>query len=113
MMTPPKPLPLARGSASSYGSALRCLAWAQRIHWPHENDSVLQEMVLNGTVRVRPMGSTVWWLDEELQQHWRALDGEALALRVFHAMSDKLDAQCGRALLSLARRAKQVLAEWR
>jgi len=39
---------------------------------------VLQEMVLNGTVRVRPMGSTVWWLDEELQQHWRALDGEAL-----------------------------------
>jgi len=43
----------------------------------------------------------------------QSLDGEALALRVFHAMSDKLDAQCGRALLSLARRAKQVLAEWR
>lgn len=43
----------------------------------------------------------------------QGLHGEALALRVFHAMSDKLDAQCRRAMLSLARRAKQVLAEWR
>ena len=43
----------------------------------------------------------------------QALDGEALTLRVFHAISNKLDAQCRRVLLSLARRAKQVLAEWR
>jgi len=43
----------------------------------------------------------------------QALSGEALALKVFHAMSDKLDVQCGHILLSLARRAKQVLAEWR
>lgn len=43
----------------------------------------------------------------------QTLNGEALALRVFHSMSDKLDEQCGRILLSLARRVKQVLAEWR
>ena len=43
----------------------------------------------------------------------RGLTGEAVALRVFHAISDKLDVQCGRILLSLARRVKQVLAEWR
>lgn len=43
----------------------------------------------------------------------QALNGEALALRVFHSISDKLDEQCGRILLSLARRVKQVLAEWR
>ncbi len=42
----------------------------------------------------------------------RGLTGEAVALRVFHAISDKLDVQCGRILLSLARRLKQVLAEW-
>lgn len=43
----------------------------------------------------------------------QALNGEALALRVFHSISDKLDVQSGRILLSLARRVKQVLAEWR
>ena len=42
----------------------------------------------------------------------QALNAEALALRVFHSISDKLDVQCGRILLSLARRVKQVLAEW-
>lgn len=40
------------------------------------------------------------------------LTDEAVALRVFHALSDKLDEQCGRFLSSLARRVKQVLAEW-
>ena len=40
------------------------------------------------------------------------LSGEAVTLRVFHAMSEKLDVQCRRMLLSLARRVKQVLAEW-
>lgn len=43
----------------------------------------------------------------------QALNGEALALRVFHSMSDKLESLCGRILLSLGRRVKQVLAEWR
>lgn len=41
------------------------------------------------------------------------LSGEAVALRVFHAVSDSLDEQCERLLASLARRVKQVLAEWR
>lgn len=41
------------------------------------------------------------------------LSGEAVALRVFHALSDSLDEQCERLLASLARRVKQVLAEWR
>jgi hypothetical protein len=43
----------------------------------------------------------------------QALHGEALALRVFHSKSAALEAQCGRILRSLARRVKQVLAEWR
>lgn len=42
-----------------------------------------------------------------------ALSGEAVTLRVVHAISGKLDAQCKRILLSLARRLKQLLAEWR
>lgn len=41
------------------------------------------------------------------------LAGEAVVLRVFHALSDSLEEQCGRVLASLARRVKQVLAEWR
>lgn len=43
----------------------------------------------------------------------QALNAEAIALRVFHSISDKLDAQCGCILHSFARRVKQVLAEWR
>lgn len=43
----------------------------------------------------------------------QALHGEALALRVLHSISDELDAQCEGILRSLARRVKQVLAEWR
>lgn len=43
----------------------------------------------------------------------QAVDGEALALWVFHALSARLDAECERILRSLARRMKQVLSEWR
>lgn len=42
-----------------------------------------------------------------------SLVGEAVALKVLHAMTDRLDEQCERLLASLARRVKQVLAEWR
>lgn len=41
------------------------------------------------------------------------LAGEPVVLRVFHALSGRLEEQCGRVLASLARRVKQVLAEWR
>lgn len=41
------------------------------------------------------------------------LAGEAIVLRVFHALSGSLEEQCGRVLASLARRLKQALAEWR
>lgn len=43
----------------------------------------------------------------------RGLDGEAVLLRVFHALSGKLEAGAERTIESLARRVKQVLAEWR
>lgn len=39
--------------------------------------------------------------------------GEALMLRVFHAISGKLEARSGQVILSLARRVNQVLGEWR
>jgi len=42
-----------------------------------------------------------------------SLVGEAIVLRVFHAISDKLDNKCALVLASLARRIRQVLAEWR
>lgn len=41
------------------------------------------------------------------------LVGEATALHVFHAVSEKLENQCCSILASLARRIRQVLAEWR
>ncbi|MBI3935967.1 MAG: CRISPR-associated endonuclease Cas1 [Betaproteobacteria bacterium] len=41
------------------------------------------------------------------------LSGEAVALRVFHAQSERLEEQCDRFFALLARRVKQVLAEWR
>ena len=74
------------------------------VHWGGTAVNLLDDLARLLEVRLRLEVSS------SMEQ---ALDGEALALRVFHAMSDKLDAQCGRALLSLARRAKQVLAEWR
>lgn len=43
----------------------------------------------------------------------QGLAGEAVALRVFHAQTARLEGQCDRFFASLARRAKQVLAEWR
>jgi hypothetical protein len=43
----------------------------------------------------------------------RSIADEAVALRVLHAMTPELEAQCGWALASLARRVKQVLSEWR
>jgi hypothetical protein len=43
----------------------------------------------------------------------QSIADEAVALRVLHAMTPALEAQCGRVLLSLARRVKQVLSEWR
>jgi hypothetical protein len=42
-----------------------------------------------------------------------SLVGEMTALRVFHAISERLENQCCRILASLARRIRQVLAEWR
>jgi hypothetical protein len=41
------------------------------------------------------------------------LEGEAVVLRVFHALSATLEAEAERIVSSLARRVKQVLAEWR
>lgn len=41
------------------------------------------------------------------------LEGEAVLLRVFQALSAELDAEAVRSIASLARRVKQVLAEWR
>jgi hypothetical protein len=43
----------------------------------------------------------------------QGLTGEAVALRVLHAMSDSLEEQFKRVFASLARRLKQVLSEWR
>jgi hypothetical protein len=43
----------------------------------------------------------------------RGLEGEGVVLRVFHALSGNLEVQAGRSIESLARRVKQVLAEWR
>jgi hypothetical protein len=42
-----------------------------------------------------------------------ALERESVALRVLHALSEKLQALADRAIASLARRVRQVLAEWR
>lgn len=42
-----------------------------------------------------------------------SLVGETTVLRVFHAVSERLEKQCSRILASLARRIRQVLAEWR
>lgn len=41
------------------------------------------------------------------------LEGEAVVLRVFQALSETLEALAARSLESLARRFKQVLSEWR
>jgi hypothetical protein len=38
--------------------------------------------------------------------------GEAVVLKVFHAISERLEVEAGRILVSLARRVKQVLSEW-
>ena len=41
------------------------------------------------------------------------LEGEAVVLRVFHAISGNLESEAARSIRSLARRVKQVLSEWR
>lgn len=43
----------------------------------------------------------------------RGIADEAIALMVLHAVTPRLDAQCGWLLTSLARHLKQVLSEWR
>lgn len=43
----------------------------------------------------------------------RGLEGEAVVLRVFQALSETLETLAGRSIASLARRLKQVLTEWR
>jgi len=45
----------------------------------------------------------------EMQQ---ALVGEAVVVKVFHAVSERLEVEAHRVLVSLARRVKQVLSEW-
>lgn len=71
-----------------------------------------------GGTALHLLDDVAWVLELKLRLEVRgameqALTDEAVTLRVFHALSDKLEVQCGRILLSLARRVKQVLAEWR
>jgi hypothetical protein len=61
-------------------------------------------------------------LAELLDLRWRlevsddmaaALTGETMTLLVFHALTEKLEAEGRRIMHSLARRTNQVLIEWR
>lgn len=81
-------------------------AGLQPVHWGAGGTPL---NLLDDLARVLELGLRI----EVRGNMGQELNDEALALKVFHAVSEKLDAQCARIVLSLARRLKQVLAEWR
>ena len=53
---------------------IRCLGYAERVHWPHRHDYRLSGLFLGGRAQVQPSGVTLWWLDEEVQEHNRFVE---------------------------------------
>jgi hypothetical protein len=58
---------------SELPDTIRCLGVADEVDRPERNDPMLRAELLAGRLQIR-RGLNIWWLDEDMQQHFARVE---------------------------------------